>query len=142
MAFDSARPRPSHSSKSPLACLCRCILRTDANWDGIAFCRSFDTEAGKWQTLRLPFTEFKPVFRAKTLTDGTKLDPSSVSSVQLMLSKCELLLSSNPTEWCSKVWPEGSCTGASSYIAFVTKQNERLGLLAHATVLLHTVEPL
>ena len=41
-----------------------------------------------WQTLRLPFAEFKPVFRAKTLTDGTKLDPSGISSVQLMLSKC------------------------------------------------------
>ena len=71
---------------------CRCILRTDANWDGIAFCRSFNTEAGEWQTLRLPFAEFQPVFRAKTLTDGTKLDPSGVSSVQLMLSKCGLLL--------------------------------------------------
>ena len=68
--------------------MCRCILRTDANWDGIAFCRSFDTEAGTWQTLRLPFSDFKPVFRAKTLTDGTRLDPDGVSSVQLMLSKC------------------------------------------------------
>jgi len=38
--------------------------------------------------VRLPFAEFQPVFRAKTLTDGTKLDPSGVSSVQLMLSKC------------------------------------------------------
>ncbi len=66
----------------------RCILRTDANWDGIAFCCSFDTEAGTWQTLRLPFSDFKPVFRAKTLTDGTRLDPEGISSVQLMLSKC------------------------------------------------------
>ncbi len=72
--------------------LCRCILRTDANWDGVAFCRSFDTEAGGWQTLRLPFAEFKPVFRAKTLTDGTKLDPSGVSSVQLMLSKYAIIV--------------------------------------------------
>ena len=49
--------------------------------------RSFDTVAGEWQTIKLPFSEFMPVFRAKTVRDGTRLDPSEVSSVQLMLSK-------------------------------------------------------
>jgi hypothetical protein len=29
--------------------------------------RSFDTAAGEWQTIRLPFSDFFPVFRAKTL---------------------------------------------------------------------------
>lgn len=52
-------------------------------------CRSFDTKDGEWQTIELPFAEFLPVFRAKTLTDGTRLDPTSVFSIQLMLSKFE-----------------------------------------------------
>lgn len=67
----------------------KCIVRTDSNWDGIAYCRSFDTKDGEWQTIRLPWSEFIPVFRAKTLTDGSYLDPSSVYSIQLMLSKFE-----------------------------------------------------
>lgn len=45
---------------------------------------------GQWQTVSLPFSDFVPVFRARTVTDGTRLDPSQVSSVQLMLSKCAL----------------------------------------------------
>ena len=47
-------------------------------------CRSFDTEDGKWQTIQLPFSEFIPVFRAKTLRDGSVLNPRSVYSIQLM----------------------------------------------------------
>lgn len=37
----------------------------------------------------LPFSEFIPTFRAKTMRDGSKLNPASVCSVQLMLSKFE-----------------------------------------------------
>jgi Complex I intermediate-associated protein 30 (CIA30) len=50
----------------------------------VVHCRSFDTEDGKWQTISLPFSEFIPVFRAKTLTDGSFLNPRSVYSIQLM----------------------------------------------------------
>ncbi|GMH41686.1 hypothetical protein BSKO_09596 [Bryopsis sp. KO-2023] len=65
------------------------IIRTDTNWDGIGFCRSFDTVDGEWQTINLPFSEFIPVFRAKTVKDGAKLNPTSIASIQLMLSKFE-----------------------------------------------------
>jgi hypothetical protein len=54
------------------------ILRTDPGWDSIAYCYSFDTassssqqqqdhQGGHWQTIRIPFVDFFPVFRAKTL---------------------------------------------------------------------------
>lgn len=52
-------------------------------------CRSFDTKDGEWQDITLPFSEFLPTFRARTLRDGSKLDPSNCCSVQLMLSKFE-----------------------------------------------------
>jgi uncharacterized protein YbjT (DUF2867 family) len=67
----------------------KCIIRTDSSWDGIGYCRSFDTKDGEWQDITLPFAEFIPTFRAKTLRDGSKLNPVSVCSVQLMLSKFE-----------------------------------------------------
>lgn len=41
----------------------KAILRTDSGWDGIGYTRSFDTVAGEWQTIDLPFSEFVPVFR-------------------------------------------------------------------------------
>jgi hypothetical protein len=52
-------------------------------------CRSFDTKDGEWQDIFLPFSEFIPVFRARTLRDGSKLNPSGIASVQIMLSKFE-----------------------------------------------------
>lgn len=51
--------------------------------------RSFDTKDGEWQDITLPFSEFIATFRARTLRDGSKLNPASVCSVQLMLSKFE-----------------------------------------------------
>ena len=59
------------------------------SWDAPAFAQSFDTAAGEWQTVRLPFKSFRPIFRARTMTGGPALDASTVYSVQLMLSKFE-----------------------------------------------------
>jgi hypothetical protein len=54
----------------PLATRAKCTpirykvtLRTDAGWDGTGYCCSFDTRAGEWQTVDLPFKGFFPVFR-------------------------------------------------------------------------------
>ena len=68
------------------------ILRDDPNWDGISWCKSFDTAPGKWTTVSVPFRDFQPVFRAKTLKGAelkAPLDASNVRAVQLMLSKFE-----------------------------------------------------
>ncbi len=61
------------------------IVRADSNWDGIAYTRSVDVAGGGvWQTLRVPWSAFLPVFRARTLKEaGKELDPSSIFSVQL-----------------------------------------------------------
>eukprot|EP00199_Chlamydomonas_sp_CCMP681_P001464 CAMPEP_0119103538 /NCGR_PEP_ID=MMETSP1180-20130426/1956_1 /TAXON_ID=3052 ORGANISM="Chlamydomonas cf sp, Strain CCMP681" /NCGR_SAMPLE_ID=MMETSP1180 /ASSEMBLY_ACC=CAM_ASM_000741 /LENGTH=608 /DNA_ID=CAMNT_0007088073 /DNA_START=1 /DNA_END=1827 /DNA_ORIENTATION=- len=67
----------------------KAIVRPDSNWDGTAYCHSFDTRDGEWQTIRIPWSEFFPVFRAKRVKDGSPLDGTMVSSVQIMLSKFE-----------------------------------------------------
>jgi uncharacterized protein YbjT (DUF2867 family) len=73
----------------------KAILRSDAGWDGIGFCCSFvaaKNEAGDgWTTVRLPFSSFFPVFRARRLADQPSFDPAtqSIASMQLMLSKFE-----------------------------------------------------
>ncbi len=72
------------------------FLRTDTKWDGVAYSYSFDTEPNNWITVRIPFDKFVPVFRAKTLDFSEAIDPSKISSMQLMLSKFEYDKELNP----------------------------------------------
>jgi Complex I intermediate-associated protein 30 (CIA30) len=71
------------------------MLRTESRWDGVAHCHSFDTVAETWITVRIPFTEFIPVLRAKTVSN-TPLDTRHVNAFQLMLSKFEYDGALNP----------------------------------------------
>ncbi len=81
-------PRPLYPLK-PLSYLSpqryKFIIRPEANWDGVAYCCSFDTQPGQWQTIRLPFRDFFPVFRARRMAPGSvqPLDPASISSIQV-----------------------------------------------------------
>jgi uncharacterized protein YbjT (DUF2867 family) len=72
------------------------IVRSEAKWDGIGYCYSFDTVYNIWITVTVPFDELIPVFRAKTVKDGSKFDASSIFSFQLMLSKFEYDGALNP----------------------------------------------
>lgn len=76
------------------------VLRTTDAWDGIGYTVSFDTAPDTWQSIRLPFASFKPIFRAKTV-QAPPLDSTSIHSLQLMLSKFEYDGNLNPA------WREG-----------------------------------
>ncbi|MBW4632215.1 MAG: CIA30 family protein [Iphinoe sp. HA4291-MV1] len=65
------------------------FLRTEAQWDSVAYSYSFNTEANTWIDVRIPFAHMIPVFRAKTLKDSPPIDASKICSFQLMLSKFE-----------------------------------------------------
>lgn len=65
------------------------LLRTETQWDGVAYSYSFNTEANTWIDVRIPFAQMIAVFRAKTLKDSPQIDQSKVCSFQLMLSKFE-----------------------------------------------------
>ncbi len=47
-------------------------------------------------TIRVPFDQLRPVFRAKTVEDAPPLQASQVISLQLMLSKFEYDRALNP----------------------------------------------
>ncbi|WP_017302962.1 CIA30 family protein [Spirulina subsalsa] len=72
------------------------ILRSEGRWDGVSYCYSFDTVAGEWITVSVPFRDLRPVFRAKTLTNVGEFDTSRTYSFQLMLSKFEYDGALNP----------------------------------------------
>jgi len=72
------------------------ILRNSENWDSLAYCTSVDTEDDQWIGVDMPFSAFVPTFRARTQPNATPLDPGTVSSFQLMLSKFEYDGDKNP----------------------------------------------
>lgn len=72
------------------------FIRTDPKWDGIGYSYSFDTAYNIPFTVRIPFSEFTPVFRAKTVPNAPPLDPSQIYSFQIMLSKFEYDGNLNP----------------------------------------------
>ncbi len=65
------------------------ILRTEEQWDSIAYSYSFDTVANTWIDIRIPFRDLIPGFRAKTVKDCPPIDASKICAFQLMLSKFE-----------------------------------------------------
>lgn len=72
------------------------FLRTETQWDGIAYSYSFDTVANTWINVRVPFSDLIPVFRAKSLSNAERIDSSKIRSFQLMLSKFEYDGNLNP----------------------------------------------
>ncbi|XP_021294438.1 uncharacterized protein LOC110424227 isoform X3 [Herrania umbratica] len=73
------------------------IVRTSTDWDTVGYAASFDTIGGQWQSICLPFSSLRPVFRARTASDAPPFDPSNVVSLQLMFSKFEYDGKLNPT---------------------------------------------
>ena len=73
------------------------IARSQAQWDGTGYSRSFDTVFNTWTTVRIPFDHFIPVFRARTVPDGPPLAIDALRSFQIMLSKFEYDGGLNPT---------------------------------------------
>ncbi|MGJ3248586.1 MAG: CIA30 family protein [Elainellaceae cyanobacterium] len=72
------------------------LVRDQSQWDGIAYSYSFDTEADQWITIRIPFTDLIPTFRAKTQPQAGTLGLKQIQALQLMLSKFEYDGALNP----------------------------------------------
>lgn len=66
-----------------------CRVRTNTDWDAVGYTSGFDTVKGEWQSIRLPFSSFVPIFRAKTVKDAPPFDTSNIASLQLIYSKFE-----------------------------------------------------
>jgi hypothetical protein len=72
------------------------MLRNATQWDGVAYCYSFDTVADTWIDVRIPFSAFVPIFRARTVSNPQPLDLQHIYALQLMLSKFEYDGALNP----------------------------------------------
>ena len=61
-------------------------LRTSEAFDSVQYQAAFATRAGDWETIRIPFGEFRPVFRGRAVTDAPPLDPKHIVSVGFLIS--------------------------------------------------------
>lgn len=105
------------------------ITRTDPKWDGTAYSYSFDTEKNNWISVRVPFADLIPVFRAKTLKDSAPIDSSQIYSFQLMLSKFEYDGELNP-----KFEPGGFALQVESVKAYGSVTKPQFVLVSSAGV--------
>lgn len=56
-------------------------LRTDNRFDGIAYRYEFDTVAGEWTEVQIPFAELVPVFRGRVLDNVGPVDPAAIQQL-------------------------------------------------------------
>ena len=61
-------------------------LTTDARWRGreVAYWADFETVAGQWTTVEIPFATFVPRFRGSRLP-GPQLEPGQITGLGLMI---------------------------------------------------------
>lgn len=61
-------------------------IRTEATGSEIAYTALFETTAGEWQEVYIPFVEMVPLYRGFVVPAAGALDPASIRSFGLMVS--------------------------------------------------------
>ena len=61
-------------------------LRMDNRFDGVAWKQDFDTEAGEWMTVWLPFAGFEPTWRGRRVPNAPALDPDRIRQFGLLIA--------------------------------------------------------
>lgn len=64
----------------------RLRLRTDDEFEGIAYQASFATQSEKWITVHLSFDEFMPVFRGRAVPEAPKLEAGHIRRIGVMIA--------------------------------------------------------
>lgn len=65
----------------------RLRLRTDDEYDGIAYQIVFSTEKGVWRSLAFPFGSFVPVYRGRVVTEAPyPVDPRTIRRIGFMVA--------------------------------------------------------
>ncbi|KAJ7537836.1 hypothetical protein O6H91_11G023700 [Diphasiastrum complanatum] len=73
------------------------VIRTSTDFDAVGYTVIFDTKKNEWQSIRLPFVTFVPIFRARTVKDAPRFNTTKIASLQVMYSKFESDGKLNPT---------------------------------------------
>ncbi len=61
-------------------------LRTSNRFDGVAWKYDFDTRAGEWMTIRLPFSGFEPSWRGRRVRNAGPLVPDEIRQLGFLIA--------------------------------------------------------
>ena len=61
-------------------------LRTDDQFDGIAYQAIFLTKPEEWVTVKIPFSDFIPVYRGRVVSDAPGLNPAHIKRLGFMIA--------------------------------------------------------
>lgn len=61
-------------------------VRTEGRYNAALYQASFEARQGEWQEIKLPFSQFTPTWRGRTLRDVPPLDPAKVNSVGFLIA--------------------------------------------------------
>jgi monofunctional biosynthetic peptidoglycan transglycosylase len=64
-------------------------IRTSASFDGVSYQAIVSPPENEWTDVVLPFSEFVPVWRGRTVADHPPLDPAQVTTLGLMIARQE-----------------------------------------------------
>jgi hypothetical protein len=64
-------------------------IRTSASFDGVSYQATVSPPAGEWRDVVLPFSDFVPVWRGRTVADHPPLDPAQVTTFGLIIARQE-----------------------------------------------------
>ncbi|ASQ90830.1 CIA30 family protein [Prosthecochloris sp. GSB1] len=62
-------------------------IRNDLMFDGVVYRYDFPTEAEKWINVRMPFDDFQPSFRGRSVPGAPPLDPSRLFQIGFLISQ-------------------------------------------------------
>ncbi|MBE0568144.1 MAG: CIA30 family protein [Deltaproteobacteria bacterium] len=61
-------------------------LRSSAGFDGVNYHADFHPEAGVWTDVRIPFPDFRPVFRGQPVAESPPLDTADIRTFGLIIA--------------------------------------------------------
>ena len=61
-------------------------LRTNDNFDGIAYRAEFKTTPGEWITVKIPFKSFIPTFRGRRVANAPELQQENITQIGFLIA--------------------------------------------------------
>jgi monofunctional biosynthetic peptidoglycan transglycosylase len=61
-------------------------VRTHDRFDGVAYRALFDTDAERWETVRIPFSDFRATYRGRPVPGAPPLDPKEIRQIGFLIA--------------------------------------------------------
>lgn len=74
-------------------------FRADTNYDGYAYQAKFQTEKDNWIEYKVPFSDFKPTYRGRTLDNKPKLESKNIEQIGLLIADYQFGQFSLDIDW-------------------------------------------